>query len=209
VGVFINAGSANPLGYSRPSAEFSPWQPQYLPINEDHPLEPWNAYNYSKVVGEHNLLATIERAKGALLGFTVRPCFVVAPHEWAPGVPGQDGKLTIWDRLNDPEIAARTFFNYVDARDVARLYGKILNALPRLRANNGAAFYAAGPDALSKQPLSSVLPSFYPGTENLAAHLTGRQAAISTARARRWLGWRPIHSWRDKIERSEQQSMFA
>lgn len=200
VGIFINTGSANALGYSRPrKLGLSEWRPQYLPIDEDHRLQPWNAYNRSKVAGELNTIAAIKRAAGALLAFTVRPAFVVAPHEWTPGVPGQGGKLTIWDRLSSPAIAASTLFNYVDARDVAAMYVKILDALPQLAAHNGAAFYAVGPDALSREPLSSVFPEYYPGTQTLAARLQGTQPAISTAKAHRLLGWAPVHSWRDKI----------
>ncbi|MFI7066704.1 NAD-dependent epimerase/dehydratase family protein [Kribbella sp. NPDC050124] len=181
----IYAGSPSSVGYGAPHG----WIPQYLPIDEDHPLEPWHAYNLAKAVGEQVLQSFVHR----LRAFTVRPCFVVTPDEWAGRAPTQTG-ITIQERLDRPEIAATSLFNYVDARDVADLIALLIENSGRVP--NGEMFYASAPDALARSPLSELIPRYYEGTEQLASGLTGNRPAFSTAKATRLLGWQPTRSWR-------------
>jgi hypothetical protein len=54
-------------------------------------------------------------------------------------------------------------------------------------------------DALATQPLAELLPRFIPGSERLAAGLTGDAPAFSIAKADRLLGWRPWRSWRGEL----------
>lgn len=189
VGLVVIAGSPNPVGYGAPG-----WRPDYLPIDEQHPLRPWNGYNLSKAVGEETLRAAL-RKNTRLRGFIVRPCFVVTPEDWQDGeVPGGG---TIRDRLDDPARGAQSLYNYVDARDAARLFGRILSTAPDIE--NGAVFYAGAADALAREPLCDLLPRYYPEVGDLAHHLRGTAPAFSIERARRVLDWEPMHSWRTEI----------
>lgn len=192
VGTVVYAGSPTPIGYGSPTG----WLPEYLPIDEEHSLRPWHAYSVSKLVGEEILAAAVRRSAGSLRGFTVRPCFVVTPEDWTAEYAGQGGQ-TIRERLDDPDTAATSLFNYVDARDAARLIAMVLEAAPRLR--NGDVFFAGADDALAREPLSDLLPRYYPGIEPMSARLGETAPAFSTARARRDLGWTPQHSWRTEL----------
>jgi len=182
------AGRINPIGYSNPRG----WTPSYLPLDEMHPVAPWNAYTASKVAGELNLRRAVARSEQRLKGFTISPAFVVAPEEWAPSVPGQ-GDVTIWERLNDPKLAASTLFNYVDARDAASLFATVLSKAEAIP--NGTTFFASAPDALARRPLSHLLPQYFPSAAPWAACLEASNPAVSTQNARRLTGWQPVHSW--------------
>jgi nucleoside-diphosphate-sugar epimerase len=187
----LASSSPTPLGYGAPLG----WRPQYLPIDEQHPLRPWNAYAASKAAIEH-LVTTFAAQQGAAVALgSFRPCFVLSPAEWA-GAPTQQGH-TVAERLADPALAAVSLFNYVDARDAADFVDTWLTAAPELE--NGQTFFVGAADALATKPLAQLIPQFFPGTEELAAGLTGDAPAFSIAKAASLLGWRPTRSWRSEL----------
>lgn len=188
------ASSPTPLGYGAPAG----WVPDYLPIDEDHPLRPWNAYALSKQTIE-NVVAmfTTQTADKVKLG-VFRPCFVLSPEEWQ-GAPTQQGH-TVRERLDDPSLAAVSLFNYVDARDAADFVDTWLQAADQVPG--GAVFYVGAADALARKPLSELMPLYHPGTEQLASGLTGPAPAFSIAKAERLLGWQPKRSWRSELVES-------
>jgi UDP-glucose 4-epimerase len=185
----VVASSPTVIGYGAPNG----WAPRYLPIDEDHPAEPWNAYSLSKLVAEQ-VMAACARSSGTRFA-AVRPCFVVPPEEWA-GAPTQSGH-TIAERLDRPEIAGVSLFNYIDARDAAEMIAALLDRLPELP--NGEVFFAGAADALAREPLAELLPRVLPSTAGLAAGLTGASPAFSSAKAERLLGWTPKRSWRTEL----------
>jgi nucleoside-diphosphate-sugar epimerase len=188
----IAASSPTVLGYGAPTG----WLPDRLPLDEDTPDRPWNAYALSKLLIEETI-AMLARQTGDATRFAAfRPCYVIAPEEWA-GALTQQGH-TVRERLDDPALSAPAIFNYVDARDVAAFADTLLQALPEIP--NGETFFVAADDALAREPLADLVPRFYPGTEELAAVLTGTTPAFSNAKARRVLGWRPAHSWRGELD---------
>lgn len=175
----IFAGSPSPLGFMAPRDTF---RISYLPIDEDHPLMPHNAYGLSKLVGEEILKSWQRRTGGSAI--VIRPCYLVAPEE-------AEGRLR--PRLENPEVASGNLFNYVDVRDAAQAFRLAVEKdIPRY-----SVFFAGAPDALAREPLAQLLPRFYPGTEKLAAGLTGTRPAISNARAEAVLGYHPRFSWRE------------
>ncbi|MFC4057649.1 NAD-dependent epimerase/dehydratase family protein [Planomonospora corallina] len=190
VGKVVVASSPTVIGYGRPGG----WTPSYLPLDEDHPAEPWNAYNLSKHVAEETM-RSYARASATTKLAAVRPCFVIAPEEWE-GAPTQSGH-TVTERLDRPEIAGVSLFNYIDARDVGDLFIALLDKLPGLP--NGETFFAGAADALAREPLADLLPKVMPGTEGFADGLTGTAPAFSSAKAERLLGWQAKRSWRTEL----------
>jgi nucleoside-diphosphate-sugar epimerase len=187
----VVASSPTVIGYGAPHG----WSPSYLPIDEEHPVAPWNAYSLSKLAAEETM-RMLARAAGDRVRFAaVRPCFVVPPEEWA-GAPTQTGH-TIRERLERTDLGGRSLFNYVDARDAAELVRLLLDALPTLP--NGEVFFAGAADALAREPLAELLPRHLPETVPHAAVLTGTAPAFSAAKAERLLGWRPKRSWRTEM----------
>jgi UDP-glucose 4-epimerase len=189
VGQVVVASSPTVIGYGTPS-----WTPRHLPIDEKHPAEPWNAYALSKLVAEQ-AMATFARSTETKFA-AVRPCFVVAPEEWA-GAPTQSGH-TMAERLDRPDLAGVSLFNYIDARDASEMIATLLERLPGLPS--GEVFFAGAADALARGPLAELLPAVIPTTAGTAAGLTGTAPAFSSAKAERMLGWTAKRSWRTELE---------
>lgn len=187
----VTASSPTVLGYNSPTG----WLPDRFPLDEETTPKPWNAYALSKHLAEQTI-AMLARQTGAATRFAAfRPCYVIAPEEWQ-GAPTQQGH-TVRERLADPALSAPALFNYVDARDVATFIDTLLTALPEIP--NAEVFFVGADDALARLPLAELLPQFVPGTDELAAGLTGTAPAFSNAKARRVLGWRPAHTWRGEL----------
>jgi UDP-glucose 4-epimerase len=192
----VAASSPTVLGYGAPAG----WLPDRLPLDEQTTPRPWHAYGLSKLLIEQTV-AMLARQTGDTTRFGIfRPCFVIAPEEWA-GAPTQQGH-TVRERLDDPSLAAPALFNYVDARDVATFVDVLLDALPSIP--NAEVFFVSADDALARRPLSDLIPQFVPGSDDLAAELTGTSPAFSNSKAHRMLGWRPRHNWRDELAAADQ-----
>ncbi|WP_406246749.1 NAD-dependent epimerase/dehydratase family protein [Microbacterium sp. M] len=187
----VAASSPTVLGYGCPTG----WSPDRLPLDEETPTRPWNAYALSKLLIE-DTLGMLQRQTGDATRFAAfRPCYVIAPEEWA-GAPTQQGH-TVRERLDDPALSAPALFNYVDARDVAGFADTLLAGMTEIP--NGEVFFVGASDALAREPLADLLPQFHPGTPGAAAELTGTRPAFSIAKAERLLGWRPSHDWRTEL----------
>jgi len=191
IGRIVAASSPTVLGYGNPSG----WLPDSLPLDEETPARPWNAYALSKLMIEQTVSMLHRRTGDDVRYATFRPCYVIAPEEWA-GAPTQQGH-TVAERIADPALSAPALFNYVDARDVASFTDLLLAALPDIP--NAEVFFVGADDALADAPLAELLPRFVPGTDDLARALTGTSPAFSNAKAARVLGWRPQHSWRGEL----------
>ena len=194
----VAASSPTVIGYGA----LRGWTPDRLPLDEDSPTLPWNAYALSKLLIEQSI-AMLQRQTGDAVRFAAfRPCYVIAPEEWA-GAPTQQGH-TVRERLDDPALSAPAVFNYVDARDVATFADRLLDALPDIP--NAETFFVSADDALAREPLAELVPRFFPGTAEVAASLTGTTSAFSNAKARRLLGWSPAHDWRTELAAADDRT---
>lgn len=189
IGNVIAASSPTVLGYGAPG-----WLPDRFPLDERTPPSPSNAYALSKHLIEQTV-TMLRRQHDEVRFASFRPCYVIAPEEWG-GALTQQGH-TVQQRLDDPALSAPALFNYVDARDVAGFADTLLQAMPEIP--NGETFFVGADDALAREPLAELIPRFVPGSDELAAVLTGTSPAFSNAKAGRLLGWHPEHSWRTAL----------
>ena len=187
----VAASSPTVLGYNAPGG----WLPDRFPLDENTPPRPWNAYALSKLVIEQTIGMLQRQTRDEVRFAAFRPCYVIAPEEWQ-GAPTQQGH-TVRERLDDPALSAPALFNYVDARDVARFVDALLADIGGIP--NAETFFVGADDALARRPLADLLPQFVPGSDELAAGLTGTLPAFSNAKARRLLDWAPRHSWRTEL----------
>lgn len=194
----ITASSPTVLGYGNPAG----WLPEALPLDENTTPRPWNAYALSKLLAEQTM-QMFAAANGERIRYAAfRPCFVISPEEW-DGAPTQQGH-TLSERLQDPELSAPALFNYLDARDAADFLVVLLRKLPEIP--NAQVFFVGAADALADAPLADLMPRFVPGSEDLAAGLTGSSPAFSIAKAREMLGWEPRRSWRSELRLSTESA---
>lgn len=186
------ASSPTVIGYGSPTG----WTPQTLPIDEDHPVAPWNGYAASKVAIEEIIRMAVRRDGDGLRIGAFRPCFVIAPEEWS-GAPTQQGH-TLHDRIQNPALSAVALFNYLDARDAGefvRLWIEQYATPP-----NGTIFFVGADDSLVDGPIAEALKQHVPQTHAVSELLHDNAPVFSSARATELLGWRPQHSWRHELD---------
>jgi UDP-glucose 4-epimerase len=162
-----------------------PWTPDYLPVDEDHPIRPQDAYALSKSMSEQICDALVRRSDATAV--SVRPSLVLSPDMYADFVPGLQRGGT------------RPFPNqwsYVDTRDLAEL---VLLAAESSTPGHEVV-YAAQPDNLMGKPLAELLATAYGDDAPPLRELDRPDAGgISITKARAMFGWEPRRSWRDEF----------
>jgi UDP-glucose 4-epimerase len=153
--------------------------PDYLPVDEDHPLRPEDAYGLSKEIGE-----TIARSY-ALKGLetvSLRPSGVVTPEE-LEAIKDTGGR----------KPSGFQAYSYIDARDLAVAFRlAVVRPLP-----GATVMFVVADDSTIAEPLCELYPRIQPSIGNKAIKLTGCRAAYANARAKKLLGWKPVYSWRN------------
>jgi nucleoside-diphosphate-sugar epimerase len=178
----VAASSINALGI--PMAE-RPMAPLYLPIDEDHPRRPQDAYSLSKLVDEETLHALHRRT--GIKAVAIRPPLLIGPN-YGDGTP-------LAERLKDPGLSARVLWCYCDIRDLAVGFRLALEADHVV----DDVFFLTADDPLADEPLCDLLPRYYPECKEMAAGLTGSKQAVVATKAKRILGYQPVHSWREYV----------
>jgi nucleoside-diphosphate-sugar epimerase len=152
--------------------------PDYLPIDEDHPLRPEDVYGLSKEIGE-----TIARsyARKGLETVSLRPSGVVTPDELEQ-IKKDGGRRPTGFHA----------YSYIDARDLAVAFRVAVEcSIP-----SGTILFVVADDSTVAEPLCDLYPRVMPSIGDKARSLTGSEGSYSNARAKRLLSWQPVHSWR-------------
>jgi nucleoside-diphosphate-sugar epimerase len=172
----VTASSEAVVGWTYRRKDFLP---DYLPIDENHPLRPQDPYGLSKAAGE--AIARSYSDGHGMETIAIRPPWVCSPEE-LDAVRKQGGRKVMGFQL----------FNYVDVRDLAEAFRLAVE-----RPIKGhVALHVTSDDASAAEPLNELLPRLYPEIGDLAKNLTGSRPAASNVRAKEVLGWQPRYSWR-------------
>ncbi len=153
--------------------------PEYLPIDEDHPVNPHDPYGLSKLCGEE--IARGYALKCGMEAIALRPPRVLFP-DGAERLRAQGG-----NRPNKFDLCG-----YIDARDLAVAYRRCVE-IPDL---GHEVFFIAADDNTAAEPLCELLPRLMPALGEKARTLTGNRPGVSNERAKRKLQWQPRYSWR-------------
>ncbi|HZT06118.1 MAG TPA: NAD(P)-dependent oxidoreductase [Chloroflexota bacterium] len=173
----VSASSTAALGWVYRKREFLP---SYLPIDENHPLAPQDAYGLSKQAGED--VARSYAGRADMETVSIRPPGVLTPEQMAD-LRAAGGRRAVRFGLGD----------YVDLRDLARAF-RLAVERP---VSGWTPLFVVADDSNMSEPLAVALPRVLPAIGNLASNLTGTMSGVSNARAKEVLGWKPRHSWRD------------
>jgi UDP-glucose 4-epimerase len=153
--------------------------PDYLPVDEDHPLRPEDPYGLSKEIGE--TIARSYALKG-LETISLRPSGVVTPDEVA-AIKQTGGR----------KPSGFQAYSYIDARDLAVAFRlAVVRPLP-----GATVMFVVAEDSTIAEPLCELYPRIKPSIGDKAIKLTGSRAAYANARAKKLLGWKPVYSWRN------------
>src|ERR1044071_1123764 len=153
--------------------------PDYLPVDEDHPLRPKDPYGLSKEIGE-----TIARsyAMTGLETVSLRPSGVVTQEE-----------LEAIKKTGGRKPSGFQAYSYIDARDLALAFRlAVVRPLP-----GATIMFVVADDSTIAEPLCELYPRIKPSIGGKASKLTGSTGPYATARAKGLLGWKRAYSWRN------------
>ena len=155
--------------------------PLYLPLDEEHPMMPFEPYGLSKQVGEDigRMIARNSDTTVVSLRFTnVALPEVQAEFPWP--APTRENPLTL------------VMWAYADARDVAEAHVLALDA----EIEEYEAFMIAQPSSRFNEPTIDVVKNNFGDRVEIREGLDGTASVISTEKAQRLLGWSPRYDWR-------------
>ncbi len=172
---FIFMSSESTLGFAFSKTRM--W-PEYLPIDEEHPLRPQDPYGLSKVSGEM-LCAAYQRTYG------METIALRAPWIWVE----EPEEVDLYRRLvREPERWPKNLWAYIHVRDVAQAIRRAIEA-PSLGAHESV--FICADDQWTDLPSRALVAQFYPEVRLTSDALPGRRALISTAKAASLLAFRP------------------
>src|SRR3954447_6055273 len=140
---FVNVSSETVPGFFFPDRE---WDPEYAPIDEEHPIRPQDPYALSKHFGEQLMDAATRRSD--IRAISIRPSWVQWEGNYA---------LNLVPNLRDPDEGSASWWSYIDSYDLA-------DAL-RLAAESDLpgheVMYIASPDNCANRPLTEMIRRHY------------------------------------------------
>ena len=174
----VFSSSAFGMGWAHDGNAFVP---RYLPLDEEHPMMPFEPYGLTKQVGEDigRMVARSSNTTVVSLRFTnVALPEVQAEFPWPAPTPENPLTLVMWA--------------YADARDVAEAQVLALDA----EIEEYEAFMLAQPSSRFAAPTIDIVRANFGDRVEIREGLEGTASVISTEKAQRMLGWRPRHDWR-------------
>ena len=174
----VFSSSAFGMGWAHDGNAFVPL---YLPLDEEHPMMPFEPYGLTKQIGEDigRMIARNSDTTVVSLRFTnVALPEVQAEFPWPAPTPENPLTLVMWA--------------YADARDVAEAHVLALDA----EIEEHEAFMLAQPTTRFNEPTVDLVKSYFGDRVEIREGLEGNASVISTAKAQRMLGWQPRHDWR-------------
>ena len=182
VGRFVNVSSESILGHFFPER---PFLPDYVPVDEQHPLKPQDPYALSKAFGEQLMDAAVRRSD--IRAISIRPSTVHNADNYESNLGKQ---------VRDPSNLSANFWSYIDADDLADAL--VLAAESDLPGHE--VFYIAAPDNAGGHDFAEQLHRYYGDAVPLRPLDRVDASGISTEKARRLLGWTAKRSWRDHLD---------
>jgi UDP-glucose 4-epimerase len=179
---FVNVSSESIVGNFFPER---PFLPDYLPMDEEHPLYPQDPYALSKAFGEQIMDAAVRRSD--LRAISIRPSTVHNEENYESNLGKQ---------VRDPSNLSANFWSYIDVYDLADAL--VLAAESDLPGHE--VFYIASPDNAGGHDFAAILHQYYGDQVPLRPLDRVDASGISTAKAQRLLGWTPKRSWRDYLD---------
>ncbi|MDE2843866.1 MAG: NAD(P)-dependent oxidoreductase [Chloroflexota bacterium] len=176
----VFSSSAFGMGWAHEGDAFVPL---YLPLDEEHPMMPFEPYGLSKQVGEDigRMIARNSNTTVVSLRFTnVALPEVQAEFPWPAPTPDNPLTLVMWA--------------YADARDVAQAHVLALDA----DIEEYEALMLAQPTSRFEEPTIDLVRNNFGDQVEIREGLEGCASVISADKAQRLLGWRPTHNWREE-----------
>jgi UDP-glucose 4-epimerase len=181
---FVNISSETVPGFFFPER---PFLPDYLQVDEEHPIRPQDPYATAKHFSELLMDGAIRRSD--IRPISIGPCWV--QHEG-----NYERNLGPWVRAL-PQDLSPNFLSYIDVYDLAD--ATVLAVESDLPGHE--VFYIASPDTVGNRPLEEVVRQYYGDEIEIRRPLPREDASyISIEKARRMLGYDPKRSWSEYLD---------
>lgn len=153
-------------------------KPDYLPIDEEHPVIPEDSYAMSKVCNEVTARSFQRRTGADIYGLRINN--VIEPHEYAENFPAY---------MTDPDLRLRNIFAYIDARDL----GHMVQCCLETDGLGFEVFNVSNDDHSVALDTDALVARYYEGVP--VADMAPRETFYANAKAKRMVGFKPAHSW--------------
>lgn len=154
-------------------------KPDYLPIDEAHPVVPEDSYAMSKVCNEVTARSFQARSGADIYGLRINN--VIEPHEYAENFPAY---------MENPDLRRRNIFAYIDVRDLGQMVQRCLET----DGLGFEIFNVANEDHSVVLSTPDLRARYYQGVP--AQEMGQSETFYSIAKAKRLLGFAPEHHWR-------------
>src|ERR671910_3615902 len=195
---FVHLSSETVPGFAFAERRFLP---DYVPVDEEHPIRPQDPYATAKHFGELLMDAAVRRSD--IRCISIRPCWV--QHEG-----NYEGNLG--PQVRDASVLSPNFWSYIDVYDLADAI--VLASESDLPGHE--VFYIASPDNVGNRPFEQIVREYYGDNVDVKKPLPREDSSgISIAKAERMLGYSPRRSWSDyldeegKLKRGAGEGLFA
>lgn len=178
----IYASSINHLGLDFRYRDFTP---DYFPVDEAHRTLAQDPYALSKVASEEILHGFHRRAGMRVI--SIRPPAVFLPEQYATRVAAA---------RQNPLRGGGYLWTYIDARDLSTIFRLALEHTEL----QDEVIYGTAEEALADQPLAELVPQYFAQAGDKARFLTGTEAGVTNAKAKRLLGFQQQYYWRDIVK---------
>ena len=158
--------------------------PQYVPMDEDHPCLPEDAYALGKLV-EEETARTINRRNGMQI-VALRIGNVITKEVYEEKFAGF---------CNDPNQRSGILWSYIDARDIA-------TACRLAIEKDGLGVQVlniAADDNCTTLTSAELMKHGFPNVKDIRGPIDGFQTLLSNEKIKKVLGWKPEHFWRDNV----------
>jgi Nucleoside-diphosphate-sugar epimerases len=164
-----------------------PFDPEYLPLDEKHPVKPQDLYALSKVLVEEEAAAYTRRS--GMTTVCLRLTSVMdfsGPHRrwW------RNNLTSDVDRRND-------LWTYIEMRDAARAFRLAVENAPE---GTSANLIIANRDSFTTHDIRHLIRKHFPALAPQVEHLAPKDSVYDTRRAEEHMGFVAQNSWRDHPE---------
>jgi UDP-glucose 4-epimerase len=180
---FVNISSETVPGFFFPERDFLP---DYVPVDEEHPVRPQDPYATAKYFGELLMEGAIRRSD--IRCISLRPSWV--QHEG-------NYERNLGPQVRDASVLSPNFWSYIDVYDLADAI--VLATESDLPGHE--VFYIASPDNVGSRPFEKIVREYYGEGVEIKKPLPREDSSgISIAKAQEMLDYSPKRSWSDYLD---------
>ncbi|AEF80972.1 NAD-dependent epimerase/dehydratase family protein [Leadbettera azotonutricia] len=157
--------------------------PAYVPMDEEHPILPEDAYSLSKICSEA-ISDTMYRRKGMQV-VSFRLGNVISKEKY----------LNFPNFIHNPKERFMILWSYIDARDIATACRLAIekDGLGSVKLN------LAADETSMDITTGELLKAEFPTVTDIRCPVDGYHTLLSNEKAKKVLGWKPVHHWRDNV----------